>query len=159
MGVSIDTGSKGGRRGVDAELNLIPFIDLLSVCILFLLMTAVWVQISKMSAFSQPSGEATVRNSEISNITTAKEDRDWDVLLRKEGVQIVEDGKTLAMIRPEQMGTIKAEFEKLLPRLEKIENPKISLRAEDEIIYENLIRVLDTLFVLNLTNVTIGGMN
>lgn len=34
-----------GRRSLDAEINLVPFIDLLSVCICFLLMTAVWLQI------------------------------------------------------------------------------------------------------------------
>jgi biopolymer transport protein TolR len=34
-----------GRKSLDAEINLVPFIDLLSVCICFLLMTAVWIQI------------------------------------------------------------------------------------------------------------------
>ncbi len=38
--------SSGGRRSLDAEINLVPFIDLLSVCICFLLMTAVWIQLS-----------------------------------------------------------------------------------------------------------------
>src|SRR5690349_16878240 len=37
-----------GRRSLDAEINLVPFIDLLSVCICFLLMTAVWVQIGAL---------------------------------------------------------------------------------------------------------------
>ena len=41
---SIDTGGRG-KKGLNAELNLVPFIDLLSMCICFLLMTAVWVQI------------------------------------------------------------------------------------------------------------------
>src|ERR1700722_17138709 len=37
--------SGGRRRSLDAELNLVPFIDLLSMCICFLLMTAVWMEI------------------------------------------------------------------------------------------------------------------
>ncbi len=40
--------SSGGKRSLDAEINLVPFIDLLSVCICFLLMTAVWMQISTL---------------------------------------------------------------------------------------------------------------
>src|SRR3982751_5213529 len=40
--------SSSGRRSLDAEVNLVPFIDLLSMCICFLLMTAVWVQIGAL---------------------------------------------------------------------------------------------------------------
>ena len=35
----------GRKRSLDAEINLVPFIDLLSMCICFLLMTAVWTQL------------------------------------------------------------------------------------------------------------------
>jgi biopolymer transport protein TolR len=38
-------GSKTGRK-VNVELNLVPFIDLMSVLITFLLLSAVWVQIN-----------------------------------------------------------------------------------------------------------------
>lgn len=47
MGVSVGGGGGRGRK-VNAELNLVPFIDLLSVCIVFLIATAVWVEISSM---------------------------------------------------------------------------------------------------------------
>ena len=43
-GMSLPSGSSK-RKTLDAEVNLVPFIDLLSVSICFLLMTAVWVQI------------------------------------------------------------------------------------------------------------------
>ncbi len=43
-----DIESGGGSRGrrVNVELNLVPFIDLMSVLITFLLISAVWVQIN-----------------------------------------------------------------------------------------------------------------
>lgn len=45
-GVSGGPSFGGGRRKtLDAELNLVPFIDLLSMCISFLLLTAVWINI------------------------------------------------------------------------------------------------------------------
>ena len=46
--VSAGNNSRGRHRSLDAEVNLVPFIDLLSMCICFLLMTAVWVQIGAL---------------------------------------------------------------------------------------------------------------
>ncbi len=155
MGVSVESGGKG-RKKVDSELNLIPFIDLLSVCILFLLMTAVWVQISKMSAFSQPSGETTIAHSEISSVSKGKEDRDFEIFVKPGEVQVVEDGKSLANFKPQEL---EQKFLELKPRFDRIQNPKISLRAADDTIYEEVVLVLDHLFSMKLTNVTIGGMN
>jgi len=54
-GVSTDSGGKGGRKGVDAQINMVPFIDLLVSLIAFLLMTAVWVQSGTLEA-QQPAG-------------------------------------------------------------------------------------------------------
>lgn len=154
MGVSIESSGRG-RKNVDTELNLIPFIDLLSVCILFLLMTAVWVQISKMSAFSQPSGEATISHSDITSITQGKESRDFDILVTKQGVQVLEAATERANF---QLVETREQLLKLKDLFSKSENPKISLRAADDVIYEDVILVLDSLFSMKLTQVTIGGM-
>ena len=54
-GVSVGEG-KGGRRKLDTEINMIPMIDLLMVTISFLLITAVWVQSSRMDANAQVPG-------------------------------------------------------------------------------------------------------
>jgi biopolymer transport protein ExbD len=58
MGVSLPGAGGGGRgRSVAADLNLVPFIDLLSVCITFLMVTAVWTQISTMQVDQNISNE------------------------------------------------------------------------------------------------------
>ena len=44
--------TKGGKKSLDAEINLVPFIDLLSCCISFLLITAVWTQIAGLQVAS-----------------------------------------------------------------------------------------------------------
>ncbi len=51
--------SGGRRRNLDAEVNLVPFIDLLSMCICFLLMTAVWVQLGSVQVKQSHGTEAT----------------------------------------------------------------------------------------------------
>ena len=58
MAVSgIGAGSSGRRRSLDAEVNLVPFIDLLSMCICFLLMAAVWTQLNSVQV-KQSTGTA-----------------------------------------------------------------------------------------------------
>ncbi|MBY0316195.1 MAG: biopolymer transporter ExbD [Bdellovibrionales bacterium] len=42
----VDLGGSGGKRDSNFEVNLVPFIDLMSVLITFLLITAVWTQVS-----------------------------------------------------------------------------------------------------------------
>jgi biopolymer transport protein ExbD len=49
-------GSGGGKRQVNQEINMIPFIDLLMVTIAFLLITAVWVTFSRLNANAQIPG-------------------------------------------------------------------------------------------------------
>ena len=49
---------KGGKKPLDASINLVPFIDLLSCCISFLLITAVWTQLARMDVVQKGQGAA-----------------------------------------------------------------------------------------------------
>lgn len=49
-------GGGGGKRPVDSNINMIPFIDLLMVTIAFLLITAVWVSFSRLNANAELPG-------------------------------------------------------------------------------------------------------
>ncbi len=53
------TEEKGGGRSANTEVNLIPFIDLMSVLITFLLITAVWTQVSMIQLGSSIYGKKT----------------------------------------------------------------------------------------------------
>ena len=156
MGVFGASGGGGGRREVDAELNLIPFIDLLSTLILFLLLTAVWVQISQMSAFSQAGGETKVSHSDVSTTNPEKEDRDWDVILTRDGVEIREDAKSLGKFPTDQVGEA---FQANKKRLANPTEAKISLRAANDVEWNDVIFVLDALYTAELKNVQIAGFD
>src|SRR4051812_17335134 len=58
MGVSVSTGGKGGRKALSADLNLVPYIDLLTCMVAFLLITAVWTQLARLSAQQKGQGQA-----------------------------------------------------------------------------------------------------
>ena len=49
-------GGHGGRRGVNHEIPLIPFIDFLLCLVAFLLVTAVWTQMARINADAQVPG-------------------------------------------------------------------------------------------------------
>lgn len=59
MAGGMDLGvSKGGKKALDAQINLVPFIDLMAVTISFLIMTAVWTQIGRLQV-SNSGGPAS----------------------------------------------------------------------------------------------------
>ena len=50
---------RNASKSVNIELNLIPFIDLMCVCITFLLITAVWTQVSLIQLGTSVHGKKT----------------------------------------------------------------------------------------------------
>jgi len=53
----ISTENSSGKK-IDVDLNLVPFIDLLSTLILFLLLTIVWTQVAAVPASVDSKGKA-----------------------------------------------------------------------------------------------------
>ena len=49
---------ENGNGSLNVELNIVPFIDLLSTLVLFLLVTAVWLQIGAIPASVDSQGKA-----------------------------------------------------------------------------------------------------
>ena len=49
-------GGHGGKKSLDSEIPLVPFIDLLLCCIMFLLVTAVWNKLARLNANQQQPG-------------------------------------------------------------------------------------------------------
>ena len=55
----------GKKKELTADLNLTPFIDLLSTCVCFLLITAVWIEIGSVE-IKQSHGTAAAPSKKIS---------------------------------------------------------------------------------------------
>ena len=49
---------KSGKKSVNADLNLVPYIDLLTCMVAFLLITAVWSQLARLEAHQKGQGQA-----------------------------------------------------------------------------------------------------
>jgi len=88
---SVNTAPSGkGKKSLDAELNLVPFIDLLSMCICFLLMTAVWIQVGAVQVKQSHGTEAAATPAKSYEIEVKFTQKDTaEVLLKRSngGVQ------------------------------------------------------------------------
>ena len=79
MGAALGTGDK---KSVNVELNIVPFIDLMSCLTAFLLVTAVWVNISQLDV--KPQGKAR----EVPPCVEGCDDPELSVLVDSDSVWI-----------------------------------------------------------------------
>jgi biopolymer transport protein ExbD len=56
MAITMTEPGSAGKRSVDVELNLVPFIDMMSCLVAFLLITAVWTSVAQVRV--SPRGRA-----------------------------------------------------------------------------------------------------
>lgn len=149
MGVSLPGG--GGKRGLDFEINLVPFIDLLSCLISFLLVTAVWTQLGRIDLTQPPPSNQPAE-------LPPEEPKKVKILVDKAGYYIhipTEDAPRRIAIGSD--GTYKAwELEDALAKMRKadLEITRVSLSAEDDSKYKQLITVLDICQSLGLKDLS-----
>lgn len=142
MGVSLP-GEGGGRgKSLAADLNLVPFIDLLSSLITFLLATAVWVQMSALDV------EQAIRSPD--QAPPEPDDKTPTPLLtvqiRSDGVAIfrgdISKGKDFPLAGKDyDWSSVASEMKldrELLP-----DEKQVTIFTEDGVHYEHMIRALD----------------
>lgn len=56
---------KGSSRNSNVDVNIVPFIDLMCVCIIFLLVTAVWTQVSMIQIGSSVYSKRTDASPDV----------------------------------------------------------------------------------------------
>lgn len=90
--------AKGGRRSVDQEVNMVPFIDLLMVTVAFLLVTAVWTSMARIPAEARlPSAKGALPTKEDPPAMRVKVLADGRVTLQWQKGQKVEDVAEVAL--------------------------------------------------------------
>jgi biopolymer transport protein ExbD len=150
-------GGKRHRRSLDATVNVVPAIDLLSCCISFLLFTAVWTQIGRLQA--QPMGNSGIVDpmpARSITVTLTLGERGY-VLATSNGapVEIPATGRG-----PE--GAAVYDVKALTERLKRIkaENPDqaaITVAADDAVLYADLVHAIDACVGAGLANVSVMG--
>lgn len=136
--------AKGKKKGLDFSIELIPVISLMSVCICFLLLTAVWIQVGsinvKQAVGGQPASE------------TQKKPTLWVALDGKGSASFeVRDSRV-----PARLQRLKVQGVDGKPDLEKIKELISDLRVAEpalvtaliqpdgQAVYEHIIDVMDS---------------
>ncbi len=137
---NIDTGGHGGKKSVDQEVPLVPFIDLLLCCVMFLLVTAVWNQLAKLDVNQQQPGQPQAQDQPPPEETL------------KLILQIQTSGYTLASTQGDNISIPKAgdsyDQETLITKLQERRqidpnHHDLIITPEDGVRYEDIIHAMD----------------
>ncbi|KYG61352.1 tolR protein [Bdellovibrio bacteriovorus] len=137
----IDSGDSSGRKK-NIELNLVPFIDLMSVLITFLLITAVWTQVSMIQIGSSLYGKKSDTQPNPTPPPNA------DVVLKvdvKEGGYVLTVGRQVISLPMVNEQFDDAGLVAQLQRVKQLYPEKVDavVSVADAIPYEQLIKAMD----------------
>ncbi len=140
MAVSVNVPAAGGKKSLDAELNLVPFIDLLVCCICFLLITAVWVQLSAIPTSPRPPrspGAEVDRRADPPLVLVGSDG--YTMLVAGERILIPRQGSVYDEVR------LARELRSLRARTPASEGAaaNLTVAAEDGIAVRQVIRAMD----------------
>ena len=148
---SIDIGPSSGGRGkpLNVEYNLVPFIDLLSCLIAFLLMTAVWQQIAMIQTNEGTSSGQTTRNDFTLALYVYNDRQDL----------AIGDKSTISLKKIKGQYDLPGLQRQLATLKAKYPNKKdILILTQDKVVYKDLISTMDTVIGSDLPNITLSGM-
>jgi biopolymer transport protein TolR len=153
-------GGKRKKKALDAVINVVPAIDLLSCCISFLLYTAVWTQISRLQVQQLGTGapEPTVTEQQKTlMVTLAMGERGFN-LSTSSGTTL--DIPTLGR---GPAGELRFDLKLLGEKLKQLkgdypDTAAITVSAEDTVSYGDLVQVIDACVGSGLPAVSVTGV-
>lgn len=150
----ISTGGSGGREK-NIELNLVPVIDLMSVLITFLLITAVWTQVSMIQIGSSLYGQKSDTQPSPTPPPMA------DLVLK---VDVKDAGYVLTVGRQViSLPLVDGLFDEagLLAQLQRIkqiypEKEDAIVSVADSVRYEQLIKAMDNCLTAGFPSISVA---
>ena len=153
MGGVQEMPAKGGKKSLNVELNLVPFIDLMTVCVTFLLLTAVWTQTNRISidqSVAKPQKQEKPQEPP-KRLTVVVEKTDYVVKWADEapekipmtGGQYNQDG-------------LKAKLKALLDDKKVKNDQKVMVAPDDAVAYADMVGAMDVCSQLGLTNIMVA---
>lgn len=139
-GISAGGGGHGGKKSVDSEIPLVPFIDLLLCCIMFLLVTAVWNKLARLEMNQQqPSSQAPL------DAPPPEERIRLFLQIKNTGyVLAATDGTSISVDKVGDDYDIAGLREKLRERRQQEPNRRdLNVAPEDGVLYSDVVAAMD----------------
>mgnify|MGYP001592831703 CR=1 FL=1 len=144
--MSVNVEGSGGNK-LDTDLNLVPFIDLLSTLVLFLLLTTVWVQVAAIQVTVDSKGKSKVSETEQSKllvkVTSGGFQLTWPAALAQKSLPV--STKKIDDLKPLIATLLKGGA-----------NIPASVSGDDGVEYGQVITALDALKEAGLTLVALS---
>jgi len=151
-GAAAEPTGKGGKKALDANINLVPYIDMLMTIMTFLMMTAVWTQIAMLEVQNASGGPDSQQEEPDPNAP-----KPILILVGKEQVVVQEEGAEprtfLATSDGFDFNGVNIELKRLKDARQDREVVKI--QSEDGVAYSNLTKLIDLSTGNNLKAITL----
>jgi biopolymer transport protein ExbD len=154
---------KGKKKSLDSELNLVPFIDLLSCLISFLLITAVWTQVSalRVAQTGGISAEESEPKEGTIDVRVTLTDRGYTLSLAGALVELPKVSRVQKEgEEPAAGGAMAFDTKALLEKLTQVkqnftEQRAVTVAAEDSVVYDDLIESVDAIYAIGLQEISV----
>jgi biopolymer transport protein TolR len=155
-GMDLGTGGKGKKKSLDAQINLVPFIDLMAVTISFLIMTAVWTQIGRLQV-SQAGG-----NSDPNDQQQDQKTLPLTLLITEKELRLTAGSTAYDPIPVTRDPKGRIDLLKLLDKFKEIktqlpDQSAITLQTEDSVKYDDLVHIIDECIGAGLPAVSVAA--
>jgi len=164
MGAALGTGDK---KSVDVELNIVPFIDLMSCLTAFLLVAAVWIPIAQLDL--TPKG----KSRDPSKIRDVEEPVELSVLIQHDNIWLVQSrtGEQQSIPRTGDAARDWDTFKASLTELKKsalfadrtdLELAAESISDERNVVYQDVIQAMDIARAVGFSDIGLtdrGGLS
>lgn len=127
-----------GKKTLDFEINLLPVISILAVCIAFLLLTAVWVQIGKMEVTQAYGTSGKNNGQQITLYITLKGNNLYRMTVKTETGQALLDSQIKTAAKSEEFAQNINSIKKKFPEMQTA-----LLQPFAETSYDEMIQVMD----------------
>jgi len=155
-GMDLGSGGKGKKKSLDAQINLVPFIDLMAVTISFLIMTAVWTQIGRLQV-SQAGG-----NSDPNDQPQDQKTLPLTLLITEKELRLTAGSTAYDPMPVTRDSKGKIDLVKLLDKFKEIktqlpDQAAITLQTADAVKYDDLVHIIDECIGAGLPAVSVAA--
>lgn len=149
-GMDVGSPARGGKKPLDAAINLVPFIDLMAVTISFLIMTAVWTQLGKLEVSQEGAGL-------LADATAAPPPPPVIVKVSREKITIALGDAPMVTLDAAQSRGPKLTETLSAVRTGLPSTPRVTVTPDDDVSYEALIEIIDACAGAGMPDVSVSA--
>jgi biopolymer transport protein ExbD len=148
MSASPTPSGRGRRREVDADLNLTPYIDLLTCMVAFLLIAAVWTQLARLSVAQKGQGEVESPLPELPRLAVAVHGDGFNVIVK-------DDQKAIPLAPGGGLDFRRLADELKLVKHAHEDQTTMQILAADGVVFETLVKTMDAAMTAGFPDVSL----